>query len=128
MTIKEFELQHAFCILVKTLSGWSVDDYEQARIIAHSVHSEHVEQDYMQRVFEEADKRRPLLIEGVVNSERTKSEPRECTPCGLPVRQSTAKQYRLTDRDKEYVKSFAVDGVVPLDACLYTLEHLPDQH
>ena len=71
MTIKEFELQHAFCILVKTLSGWSVDDYEQARIIAYSVHSEHVEQDYMQRVFEEADKRRPLLIEGVVNSERT---------------------------------------------------------
>ena len=72
MTIKEFELQHAFCILVKTLSSWPVDDYEQARIIAYSVHSEHVEQDYMQRVFEEADKRRPLLIEGVVNSERTK--------------------------------------------------------
>lgn len=91
MTIKEFELQHAFCILVKTLYSWSVDDYEQARIIAHSVHSEHVEQDFMQRVFEEADKRRPLLIEGVVNSERTKSEPREYTPCGLPVRQSTAK-------------------------------------
>ena len=158
MTIKEFELQHAFCILVKTLSGWSVDDYEQARIIAYSVHLEHVEQDYMQRVFEEADKRRPLLIEEVVNSERTpnefvneprgngeknkissleavrkrrertKSEPREYTPCGLPVRQSTAKQYRLTDRDKEYIKSFAVDGVVPLDAYLCALEHLPDQH
>lgn len=158
MTIKEFELQHAFCILVKTLSGWSVDDYEQARIIAYSVHSEHVEQDYMQRVFEEADKRRPLLIEGVVNSERStnefvneprgngeknkissleavrkrrersKSEPREYTPCGLPVRQSTAKQYRLTDRDKEYIKSFAADGVVPLDAYLCALEHLPDQH
>ena len=74
MTIKEFELQHAFCILVKALSSWSVDDYEQARIIAHSVHSEHVEQDFMQRVFNEADKRRPLLIEGVVNSERTPSE------------------------------------------------------
>lgn len=128
MTIKEFELQHAFCILVKVLSSWPVDDYEQARIIAYSVHSEHVEQDYMQRVFEEADKRRPMLIEGVVNPERTKSEPRECTPCGLPVRQSTAKQYRLTDRDKEYVKSFAVDGVVPLDAYLCALEHLPDQH
>lgn len=80
MTIKEFELQHAFCILVKTLSSWPVDDYEQARIIAHSVHSEHVEQDFMQRVFNEADKRRPLLIEGVVNSERTPSEPREYTP------------------------------------------------
>lgn len=91
MTIKEFELQHAFCILVKALSSWSVDDYEQARIIAHSVHSEHVEQDYMQRVFEEADKRRPLLIEGVVNSERTPSELRKYTPCGLPVRQSTAE-------------------------------------
>lgn len=128
MTIKEFELQHAFCILVKTLSGWSVDGYEQARIIAYSVLSEHVEQDYMQRVFEEADKRRPLLIEGVVNSERTPSEPREYTPCGLPVRQSTAKQYRLTDRDKEYIKSFAADGVVPLDAYLCALEHLPDQH
>ena len=128
MTIKEFELQHAFCILVKTLSGWSVDDYEQARIIAYSVHSEHVEQDYMQRVFEEADKRRPLLIEGVVNPEQTKSEPREYTPCGLPVRQSTAKQYRLTEGDKEYIKSFAVDGVVPLDAYLCALEHLPDQH
>ena len=128
MTIKEFELQHAFCILVKTLSSWSVDDYEQARIIAYSVHSEHVEQDYMQRVFGEADKRRPLLIEEVVNSERTKSEPRECTPCGLPVRQSTAKQYRLTDRGKEYIKSFAVDGVVPLDAYLCALEHLPDHN
>lgn len=128
MTIKEFELQHAFCILVKTLSSWSVDDYEQARIIAHSVHSEHVEQDYMQRVFEEADKRRPLLIEGRVNSERTPSEPREYTPYGLPVRQSTAKQYRLTDRDKEYIKSFAVDGVAPLDAYLYALEHLPDHN
>ena len=128
MTIKEFELQHAFCILVKTLSSWSVDDYEQARIIAYSVHSEHVEQDYMQRVFKEADKRRPLLIEGVANSERTKSEPREYTPCGLPVRQSTVKQYRLTDRDKEYIKSFAVDGVVPLYVYLCALEHLPDQH
>lgn len=127
MTIKEFELQHTFCILVKTLSSWSVDDYEQARIIAHSVHSEHVEQDYMQRVFEEADKRRPLLIEGVVNSERTPSEPREYTSCGLPVRQSTAKQYRLTERDKEYIKSFAVDGMVPLDTYLCALEHLPDQ-
>lgn len=60
--------------------------------------------------------------------ERTKSEPREYTPCGLPVRQSTAKQYRLTDRDKEYIKSFAADGVVPLDAYLCALEHLPDQH
>lgn len=128
MTIKEFELQHVFCILVKALSRWSVDDYEQARIIAYSVHSEHVEQDYMQRVFEEADKRRPLLIEGVVNSERTPSEPREYTPCGFPVRQSTAKQYRLTDRDKEYIKSFAIDGVVPLDAYLYALEHLPDHN
>ena len=68
MTIKEFELQHAFCILVKTLSSWPVDDYEQARIVAHSVHSEHVERDYMQRVFEEADKRR----EPRANQERTK--------------------------------------------------------
>ena len=85
MTIKEFELQHAFCILVKTLSGWSVDDYEQARIIAYSVHSLYFEQNYMRRVFEEADKRRPLLIEVVVHSERTKSEAREYTPCGLPV-------------------------------------------
>ena len=50
------------------------------------------------------------------------------TPCGRPVRQSTAKQYRLTDRDKEYIKSFAADGVVSLDAYLYALEHLPDQH
>lgn len=91
MTIKEFELQHAFCILVKALSSWSVDDYEQARIIAYSVHSEHVERDFMQRVFNEADKRRPLLIEGVVNSEQTPSEPRKYTPCGLPVRQSTTK-------------------------------------
>ena len=66
MTIKEFELQHAFCILVEKLSYSSVDDYEQARIIAHSVYSEHVEQDFMQRVFEEADRRRPLLIEGRV--------------------------------------------------------------
>ena len=129
MTIKEFELQHAFCILVKVLSSWSVDDYEQARIIAYSVHSEHVERDFMQRVFNEADKRRPLLIEAVrKRRERSKSEPREYTPCGLPVRQSTAKQYRLTDRDKEYVKSFAADGVVPLDAYLCALEHLPDQH
>lgn len=128
MTIKEFELQHAFCILVKTLSSWPVDDYEQARIIAYSVHSEHVEQDYMQRVFEEADKRRPLLIEAArKRRERTPSEPREYTPCGLPVRQSTAKQYRLTDGDKEYIKSFAADGVVPLDAYLYALDHLPDQ-
>ena len=128
MTIKEFELRRAFCILVEKLSSWPVDDYEQARIIAYSVHSEHVERDFMQRVFGEADKRRPLLIEGVVNPERTKSEPREYTPCGLQVRQSTAKQYRLTDRDKEYVKSFAVDGVVPLDAYLCALEHLPDQY
>lgn len=158
MTIKEFELQHAFCILVKVLSSWPVDDYEQARIIAYSVHSEQAEQDYMQRVFEEADKRRPLLIEEVVNSERTpnefvneprgngeknkissleavrkrrernKNELREYTPCGLPVRQSTAKQYRLTEGDKEYIKSFAVDGVVPLDAYLCALEHLPDQY
>lgn len=59
--------------------------------------------------------------------ERTPSEPREYTPCGLPVRQNTAKQYRLTEGDKEYIKSFAVDGVVPLDAYLYALEHLPDQ-
>lgn len=59
---------------------------------------------------------------------RTPSEPREYTPCGLPVRQSTAKQYILTDRDKEYIKSFAVDGVVSLDAYLYTLGRLPDQH
>ena len=53
---------------------------------------------------------------------------KEYTPCGLPVRQSTAKQYRLTERDKEYIKSFAADGVVSLDAYLYALEHLPDQH
>ena len=78
--------------------------------------------------FPVSDKHRPLLIEGVVNSERTPSEPREYTPCGLPVRQSTAKQCRLTDRDKEYIKSFAVDGVVPLDAYLYALEHLPDHN
>lgn len=68
------------------------------------------------------------LEAGRKRRERSKSEPREYTPCGLPVRQSTAKQYRLTDRDKEYIKSFAVDGVVPLDAYLCALEHLPDQH
>lgn len=56
---------------VKQLAG---GDYEQARIIAYSVHSEHVERDFMQRVFEEADKCRPLLIEEVVNSERTPNE------------------------------------------------------
>ena len=66
MTIKEFELWRAFCILVEKLSSWPVDDYEQARIMAYSVYSEHVEQDFMQRVFEEVDKRRPLLIEGRV--------------------------------------------------------------
>ena len=53
---------------------------------------------------------------------------KEYTPCGLPVSQSTAKQYRLTDRGKEYIKSFAVDGVVPLDAYLCALEHLPDHN
>lgn len=55
------------------------------------------------------------------------TEIKDYTPCGLPVRQSTARQYILTDRDKEYIKSFAVDGVVPLDAYLYALDHLPDQ-
>lgn len=92
MTIKEFELQHTFCILVKTLSGWPVDDYEQARIIAYSVHSEHIERDYMQRVFEEADKRRPLLIEGGgelrANSERT--------PRIHPVRASSKTEHGQT--------------------------------
>lgn len=128
MTIKEFELQHAFCILVKVLSSWSTDDYERLKAMSYAQFPTLIEREFMQRVFKEADKRRPLLIEGVVNPERTKSEPREYTPCGLPVRQSTAKQYRLTDRDKEYIKSFAVDGVVPLDAYLCALEHLPDQY
>ena len=66
MSKKEFELRYAFCVLVEKLSSWPVDDYEQDRIMAHSVYSEHVEQDFMQCVFEEADKRRPLLIEGRV--------------------------------------------------------------
>ena len=88
MTIKEFELRRAFCILVEKLSSWPVDDYEQARIIAYSVHSEHVERDFMQRVFGEADKRRPLLIEGVVNPERTKRI--------HPVRASSKTEYGQT--------------------------------
>ena len=76
-----------------------------------------------------AEKNKISSLEAVrKRRERNKSEPPEYTPCGLPVRQSTAKQYRLTDRDKEYIKSFAVDGVVPLDACLYALEHLPDHN
>ena len=53
---------------------------------------------------------------------------KDYTPCGLPVRQSTVKQYRLTERDKQYIKSFAVDGLVPLDMYLYALGRLPDQH
>lgn len=66
MTIKEFELQHAFCILVKTLSDWSVDDYERLKAMSYAQFPTLIEREFMQRVFNEADKRRPLLIEGRV--------------------------------------------------------------
>lgn len=33
----------------------------------------------------------------------------------IPVRQSKPGQYIMTEEDKEYLKSFAVDGVIPFD-------------
>ena len=32
----------------------------------------------------------------------------------IPIRNSVGGTYRLAEEDKDYVKSFAVDGVIPL--------------
>lgn len=34
---------------------------------------------------------------------------------GVPIRPSTPGKYTLTDEDRKYIESFAVDGVIPLD-------------
>lgn len=34
----------------------------------------------------------------------------------IPVRPRKPGEYELTEQDKEYIKSFAVDGVIPFDA------------
>ena len=33
----------------------------------------------------------------------------------IPVRLSKPSQYIMTEEDKEYLKSFAVDGVIPFE-------------
>lgn len=33
----------------------------------------------------------------------------------IPVRPENQHAYLLTEEDKEYIKSFAVDGVIPFD-------------
>lgn len=58
-----------YCILYKTveiLSHWPTDDYEQLKAMSYAQFPTLIEREFMQRVFEEADKRRPLLIEGRV--------------------------------------------------------------
>jgi len=34
----------------------------------------------------------------------------------IPARPRKSGKYRLTQQDQEYIKSFAVDGVIPFDA------------
>lgn len=33
----------------------------------------------------------------------------------IPVSQRRSGKYKLSEQDKEYLKSFAVDGVIPFD-------------
>lgn len=50
----------------------------------------------------------------------------EYTPSGLPVRKKARRQYKLTERDKEYLKGFAVNGTMPFDDYIWAMNHLPD--
>lgn len=42
----------------------------------------------------------------------------------IPVKPSKASTYRLTERDKEYLKSFAVDGVIPIKSYIMAMNQI----
>lgn len=42
----------------------------------------------------------------------------------IPVKPSKASTYKLTKQDKEYLKSFAVDGVILIDDYITALNNI----
>ena len=45
----------------------------------------------------------------------------DCLNLNVPVKPSRPGTYTLTEADKEYLKSFAIDGVIPIAAHMHAI-------